>query len=205
MSGLFRRIHAKRLAQASDVELTIEGGSDPDDENDDGRKKSKGDGDDDCVFMQLDGEPWRQRVPPRSARSPLIVRVSRAAPARFLLNADRLPSGVSARARRLAERERHVSISTQASLGRATLPSPARRPSAAGGGGRASGGGGGGGGGSSALGGISERGGSGGEDPPSALEMQQIAAGVARGEFSPVPSPDPSPQQQKARKPPLGR
>ena len=196
MSGLFAKIHAKRLAQASDVELTICGGEDADDENGDGKRKSKGDQDDDCVFMQLDGEPWKQRVPPRSANSPLVVRVSRSEPARFLLNADRLPSGVSARARKLAERERHVSISTQASLGRATLPSPARRPSAAGG--RVSGSGGGGG--SSALAGISERGG----NPPSAIEMQQIAAGVARGEFSPVPSPSPSPPQKK-NKPPLGK
>ena len=197
MSGLFRRIHAKRLAQASDVELVIQGGDGSDAEDGDGRKKSRGARGGDCVFMQLDGEPWRQRVPPRAAASPLVVRVTRAAPARFLLNAARLPSGVSARARRLAERERHVSISTQASLGRATLPSPARRPSAAGGRGGGVGSG------SAALGGICERGGS-GDDPPSAIEMQQIAAGVARGEFSPVPSPDPSPQQ-KARKPPLGR
>jgi len=200
MSGLFRKVHAKRLAQASDVELIIQGGDDSDDENGDGRRKSKGDRDDDCVYMQLDGEPWKQRVPSSRARrsdaagsspppSPLVVRVSRAAPARFLLNSEKLPSGVSGRARRLAERERQVSISTQASLGRATLPSPARRLSAAGGGGgRASAGGG------STLGGIGERGGDGSFDnPPSALEMQQIAARVERGEFSPVPSPGPSP------------
>lgn len=200
MSGLFRKVHAKCLAQASDVELIIQGGDDSDDENGDGRRKSKGDRDDDCVYMQLDGEPWKQRVPSSRARrsdaagsspppSPLVVRVSRAAPARFLLNSEKLPSGVSGRARRLAERERQVSISTQASLGRATLPSPARRLSAAGGGGgRASAGGG------STLGGIGERGGDGSFDnPPSALEMQQIAARVERGEFSPVPSPGPSP------------
>ena len=204
MSGLFPRIHAKRLAQASDVELVIQGGDDSDDEDGDGRKKSKGgDADDDCVFMQLDGEPWRQRVPSRrSGAPPLVVRVSCASPARFLLNADRLPSGVSGRARRLAERERHVSISTQASLGRATLPSPARRPSAAGGGG-------GGGLSGGTLGGIGgEREGTTNPPaaPPSALEMQQIAARVERGEFSPVPSPNPSPPQQKAtKKPPLGR
>lgn len=190
MSGLFRKVHAKRLAQASDVELIIQGGEDSDDEDGDGRKKES-DKDDDCVFMQLDGEPWRQRVPPRSANSPLVVRVSRASPARFLLNAEKLPSGVSSRARRLAERERHVSISTQASLGRATLPSPARRPSAAGGGGIGT------------LGGISESRGS--DDPPSALEMQRIAAGVARGDFGPVQSPGPSPPQKAAKKPPLGR
>jgi ribosomal protein S6E (S10) len=82
MGQVSRRVHAKRLAQAEEVEITLEA-----------HGALYG-----VTHMQLDGEPWEQRVPgdkilPGGAETggdnsgkPLVVRVRRAGQSRMLLN-----------------------------------------------------------------------------------------------------------------------
>ena len=111
-TGLFPTVHGVRLAQASTVELSFSG--DP----------HAATSDDDCVYMQVDGEPWRQPIP-AAGEPPLVVTVSHGGLSSMLVNTTEL-GGVPRRVRALAARERSVSLSTQVSLGRGLSPSPAR-------------------------------------------------------------------------------
>jgi len=112
-TGLFRGVHGARLAQATAVELSFSG-----------PEGGHGGSEDDCVFLQVDGEPWRQPIPPAGA-PPLVVTVEHGGVSKMLLQGGAL-AGVPRRVASLAARERAVSLSTQVSLGRGVGPSPAR-------------------------------------------------------------------------------
>ncbi|KAK9835245.1 hypothetical protein WJX81_008484 [Elliptochloris bilobata] len=120
MTGAFSRLHAKRLAQAAEVVIEL-------------RAQSRG-GDESVAHMQLDGEPWAQKIPVNAAQ-PLLVHVAHAGTSRMLTNAARL-SGIAPRITSLAARERQVSAMTLDMLKAGTAPPPppplsARRSNAA--------------------------------------------------------------------------
>lgn len=88
MGQVTSKVHAKRLAQAVDVELEIFAGRGSAVKGERGR-----------VFMQLDGEPWRQDVPEGDARrreigaeEPLRVSISSGGTSRMLHNST-MPLG----------------------------------------------------------------------------------------------------------------
>ncbi len=72
MLAVSPRVHALRLAQAAAVELELVGG--------------RGE-----TFMQLDGEPWRQRIP--RAGAPLLVRVENDGQSAVLMAPGRMRRG----------------------------------------------------------------------------------------------------------------
>jgi hypothetical protein len=70
-----RAAHAKRLGQAQGIRMTLRGA------NPDGRPQT--------VYMQLDGEPWRQEVPSGPHAPAVVVEVSLVGKARVLTNVHR--------------------------------------------------------------------------------------------------------------------
>ena len=107
-------VHAVRLAQAAELELAVAGGG-------------AGGGTGCCggsggsgraapiLHLQVDGEPWAQPLPGDAADPPLLIRIAHAGTARILYNGTRL-AGVAPKIRRLAERERTVSLGVQRRL-----------------------------------------------------------------------------------------
>jgi hypothetical protein len=103
MAGLAPKLHAVRLAQAAEVQLVCAAGP---------AGGCGGDGRSLC--MQVDGEPWRQPLP-EPGEPPLVITVRHEGAARMLFNGVRL-AGVAPKIRRLAERERTVSLGVQRRL-----------------------------------------------------------------------------------------
>eukprot|EP00884_Botryococcus_braunii_P016317 jgi/Botrbrau1/3369/Bobra.0337s0010.1 len=111
MAGVFPRIHAKRLAQARDLRILLRAtGPTTDDHG--------------VTYMQIDGEPWKQRVPgPKS--QPLVVTVRHHGSSQMLFN--RVPlKGIAPRVGALVKRQEEVSLITQQSLNahKAVTPRP---------------------------------------------------------------------------------
>ena len=108
LAGLAPGVHAVRLAQAAEVELEVRGGR--------GRGAGGGCiGDGAQLHLQVDGEPWAQPLPEGGDAPPLLIRIAHEGTARMLFNGTRL-AGVAPKIRRLAERERTVSLGVQRRL-----------------------------------------------------------------------------------------
>lgn len=76
MGQLSAKVHAERIAQLAELEITL---------HPTGRAAVKDE--EGQTFMQLDGEPWPQLIPPAKAE-PLRVRISRAGTSSMLMNAS---------------------------------------------------------------------------------------------------------------------
>jgi len=103
MAGLSPRLHAVRLAQAAEVELEVRAGA-----------AGGCGGAGNVMHFQVDGEPWAQPLP-EAGDAPLRIRIAHEGAARMLFNGVRL-AGVAPKIRRLAERERTVSLGVQRRL-----------------------------------------------------------------------------------------
>ncbi|CAL8467982.1 g7520 [Coccomyxa elongata] len=94
MAGLTTKIHAKRLAQGTEVLLELRAGG-----------VTKGDTSE--THMQLDGEPWPQTIP-AGDREPLKVHIKHVGTAGMLFNPVPL-RGIAPKIQKLAVRERRIS------------------------------------------------------------------------------------------------
>ncbi|CAL5219909.1 g1838 [Coccomyxa viridis] len=108
MSGISTKVHAKRLAQATEVVLELRAS---------GLTKE----DTSMTHMQLDGEPWPQIIP-AGDKTPLMVHIKHVGTAGMLLNPTKL-HGIAPKIQKLAVREHRISAHHEDSLGRGGRPS----------------------------------------------------------------------------------
>ncbi|CAK0764782.1 hypothetical protein CVIRNUC_003193 [Coccomyxa viridis] len=111
MSGISTKIHAKRLAQATEVVLELKAA---------GMTKE----DTSMTHMQLDGEPWPQIIP-AGDKTPLMVHIKHIGTAGMLFNPTKL-QGIAPKIQKLAVREMEISARNEEDLGKLqhSLPPP---------------------------------------------------------------------------------